>query len=73
MSPPALKLAALPGESFKGLEGSHTAGPAVREPSAPPTWFIGNLEPLDVRRALGELVLLILVGVLAVLLLGGER
>ncbi len=67
------ELAALSGERSRGPEGSHTAGPAVREPSAPPAWFIGDVEPLDVRRAASELVLLVLVVVLTVLVLGGDR
>jgi hypothetical protein len=63
------QLAERPGERLRGPEGSEVAGPAARESSAPPAWLIGDIRPLDVSRAVRELLLLALLAVLGSLLL----
>jgi hypothetical protein len=61
--------AALSGERLKGQEGPPASLASTGEPSAPPAWLIGEIRPLDVRRALRELLalalLLVLVGLAA--------
>lgn len=66
------ELAALhPGERIRGPEGPRSAGPAAREPSAPPAWLIGDIRPFDVAHAFLELVLLMLLGLLLVIVFNG--
>lgn len=65
-------LAALhPGERSQGPEEPPPAGPAAREPSAPPAWLVGDIRQIDIAGAFLELLVLMLVAALLVVILNG--